>query len=95
MNLDPAYAAIDDNRKCDLCARAFLNRPEMLKHRKHRCFHNPEIEIEYFYCTYCATRYREKKYVTQHERYYCPKGPKLPHSGKKRKADEEEEEEDD
>ena len=95
MNLDPAYAAIDDNRKCDLCARVFLNRPEMLKHRKHRCFHNPEIEIEYFYCTYCATRYGEKKYVTQHERYHCPKGPKLPHPGKKRKAGEKEEEKDD
>ena len=95
LNLDPGYAGIPDTRKCDLCAKHFKNRAEMLKHRKHRCYQNPGIEIEYFHCQYCGSRYREKKYVNQHEKYNCPKGPQLPHPKPKRKAQEVGEEEDD
>ena len=76
LNTDPAYEGYPDKQKCDLCCKRFTSRDGMLKHRKHRCFHNPNIIIQYFYCQYCNSRYRERKYVTQHEKYFCPHGPK-------------------
>ena len=96
MNIDIGYAGLPDDQKCDLCAKPFKSRALMLKHRKHRCFHNDEVEIEYFHCQYCGSRYREKKYVNQHEKYNCPKGLKLPHpKPKKRKAGDDDEDDDD
>ena len=37
------YEAMDPDVKCPLCLRAFSTRDNMLKHKKHRCFHNPQI----------------------------------------------------
>ena len=84
MEQDVGYKNYPQRLKCDLCGKCFRNRQDMLKHRKHRCYHNPFIEIEYFYCKFCNSRYREKKYLTQHEKN-CKKAPKRSR-GKKSKS---------
>ena len=76
------YVDMDDNVKCPLCLRAFTTRDSMLKHKKHRCFHNPNVQIEYFFCKFCNHRYRERKYLNQHQAN-CKANKGKPRQGRK------------
>ena len=55
------YVNNADALKCSCCLRSFASRDIMLKHKKHNCFHNPDVQIHYFFCKFCGKRYREKE----------------------------------
>ena len=76
---DAMYSQLDEYVICQYCLKNFASRDAMLKHRKKRCLHNPNIIIDYFYCKFCGSQYKEKKYLHQHE-------GKCPHKGKPRKG---------
>ena len=76
---DPEYSKLDQFCICEYCLRNFSTRGSMLKHRKRRCLHNPNIKLDYFFCKFCGSRYKEKKYLHQHE-------SKCPSWGKPRKV---------
>ena len=67
LNSVQEYVVIDKALKCPCCLRSFASRDIMLKHKKHNCYHNPDVQIHYLFCKYCGSRYREKKYLSQHE----------------------------
>ena len=64
---DPDYSQLDQFCICEYCLRNFSTRDSMLKHRKRRCLHNPNIKLDYFFSKFCGSRYKEKKYLHQHE----------------------------
>ena len=66
---DPVYSQLDQYYICEHCLTNFSTRDTMLKHRKRRCIHNPNIKLDYYFC---GSRYKEKKYLHQHEGK-CPK----------------------
>ena len=76
---DPEYSKLDQFCICEYCLRNFSTRDSMLKHRKRRCLHNPNIKLDYFFCKFCGSRYKEKKYLHLHE-------SKCPSRGKPRKG---------
>ena len=78
---DPIYSQLDQYYICEHCLKNFASIDTMLKHRKRRCLHNPNIKLDYFFCKFCGSRYKEKKYLHQHESK-CPKRGKPRKGGK-------------
>ena len=44
---DSMYSQLDQYCICDFCLKNFSTRDTMLKHRKRRCIHNPNIKLDY------------------------------------------------
>ena len=70
------YQAVDPENICQYCLMWFTGktpRANLLRHQKHRCQFNPQVEREYAFCKFCGKRYSERRYCKLHEKK-CVKG---------------------